>query len=191
MSVDARVAELLGQDRGDEAATAVIEAYGREVLSYLQAVLRDVDQAGDAFSVWVEHVWRGLPGFRGEAPLRVWCYRVASRAAQSCFRDAYGRRKDRFDTSMASRLAGKIFQSTLLEQERRSSALERLRAALDPEEQALLTLRVDRQMSWHDIAEVLAGEADGDRPAEPALRKRFERLKAKLARAARDEGLVS
>jgi hypothetical protein len=33
-------------------------------------------------------------------------------------------------------------------------------------------------------------EEDGARPEEAALRKRFERLKEKLARAAKEEGLL-
>jgi RNA polymerase sigma-70 factor (ECF subfamily) len=89
---------------------------------------------------------------------------------------------------MASRVAGRIYATTALEMERQSTALDRLKAQLDPGEQTLLTLRVDRQLSWSEVADVLA--EDGERLDEPVLRKRFERLKDKLTRAARGEGLV-
>jgi RNA polymerase sigma-70 factor (ECF subfamily) len=188
MSVDGRVADLIARGLGDEAATAAIESLGPEILGYLRAVLRDEDEASDAFSQFAESVWRGLHGFRGEASLRVWCYRIAWRAVLSQKRDPYQRRRDRLDTSMASRVAGRIYATTALEMERQSTALDRLKAQLDPGEQTLLTLRVDRQLSWSEVADVLA--EDGERLDEPVLRKRFERLKDKLTRAARGEGLV-
>jgi RNA polymerase sigma-70 factor (ECF subfamily) len=189
MALDEEVARLVGRGSVDEAATALIEALGPEILGYLRSVLPDGAEAGDAFSAFCERVWRGLAGFRGEASLRVWCYRVAWNAVLSLKKDAYRRRKDRLATDMASQLAGRIFATTAVQRERQSSALERLKAQLTPEEQTLLTLRVDRQLSWGEVADVMAAE-DGTRPAEDALRKRFERLKAKLVGAARDEGLV-
>ncbi len=49
-------------------------------------------------------------------------------------------------------------------------------------------LRLDQGLSWKEIAYVMA---HGGRPARPAaLSKRFERLKVRLARLARDQGLV-
>lgn len=188
LSLDARVAELLARSQEDQAATAVIEALGSEMLGYLRAVLRDEGDANDAFSLFAEAVWRGLPGFRGEASLRVWCYRVAWRTVLSLKRDPYNRRRDRLESTMASKVAGRVYASTAVELERQTTALDRLRAKLQPDEQTLLTLRVDRKLSWREVAEIL-GEG-GEQVDETALRKRFERLKDKLARAARDEGLV-
>jgi len=189
MAVDARVADLVGRGLGEEAATLVLESLGPEILGYLRAVLRDDADASDAFSLFSEGVWRGLLHFRGEASLRAWCYRIAYRAILSGKRDPFRRRRDRMDTTMASRVAGRIFASTALERERQSDALERLKATLEPDEQTLLTLRVDRQLSWREVADVLVDEG-AERADEAALRKRFERLKEKLARAAREAGLV-
>ena len=53
------------------------------------------------------------------------------------------------------------------------------------DEQSLLTLRVDRGMSWAEIAHILDEGA-----GEPALRKRFERVKRKLRDLAAAEGLL-
>jgi RNA polymerase sigma-70 factor (ECF subfamily) len=188
MSTDDDIAKLVARGAIDDAATLLIEERGPEIIGYLRSVLRDEGAAGDAFSAFCERVWRGLPGFRGEASLRSWCYRIAWNAALSLRKDVHRRRHDRLHTSMASQLAGRIF-TTAVKRERESSALDRLKARLDGEEQTLLTLRVDRQLSWSEIADVFAAE-DGTRPQEAALRKRFERLKDKLASAARDEGLV-
>ena len=186
---DDDVAELIARGAVDEAATHLIETRGPEILGYLRGVLRDEGLAGDAFSMFCEGVWRGLPGFRGDASLRSWCYRIAWNIVLSIKKDAYWKRHDRLRTSMASQLAGRIFSTTAVKRERESNALDRLKALLDSEEQTLLTLRLDRELSWSEIAEVL-GEQDGTKSHDTALRKRFERLKDKLASAARDEGLV-
>jgi RNA polymerase sigma-70 factor (ECF subfamily) len=189
MALDAVVARLVARGAIDEAATTLIEAVGPEILGYIRSVLRDDAEAGDAFSAFCERAWRGLPGFRGEASLRVWSYRIAWNAVLSLRKDAYRRRRERLETDVVSQLAGRIFATTAVQRERESSALERLKAQLTPEEQTLLTLRVDRQLSWSEVADVLA-EEDGTRPGEDALRKRFERLKEKLAGSARDAGLM-
>jgi len=49
-------------------------------------------------------------------------------------------------------------------------------------------LRVDKGLSWQEIAEVLA-ETEDDPPDPVALRKRFERLKERLMKMAEKEGL--
>ena len=189
MGPDDDVATLIARGAIDEAATLLIRTRGPEIIGYLRGVLRDEAEASDAFATFCEHAWRGLPGYRSDASVRSWCYRIAWNVVVSLKRDAHRRRRARLRTSMASRLAGRIFATTAARRERQSSALERLRARLDGEEQTLLTLRVDRQLEWSEIADVFAPE-DGTRPREAALRKRFERLKEKLARAARDEGLL-
>jgi RNA polymerase sigma-70 factor (ECF subfamily) len=52
--------------------------------------------------------------------------------------------------------------------------VSRLRSSLSADDQTLLILRVDRAMSWREIAHVI-GDAH-----EPALRKRYERIKNRL-----------
>ncbi|HET9595403.1 MAG TPA: sigma-70 family RNA polymerase sigma factor [Anaeromyxobacteraceae bacterium] len=188
MSLDLRVKELLAEGRHGDAAGEAIRTLGPEVLSYLASVLRNDADAAEVFSQFAEDLWKGLSGFRGEATLRGWAYRIAWHACVRFTRDPYRRRGRRLDTSEASRLADEV-RSTLLGDAWRRDRMAQLRDALTPEEQTLLILRVDRALSWRDVADVLAGE--GQAPAsEAALRKRFERLKEKLGKAAREEGLI-
>ena len=62
------------------------------------------------------------------------------------------------------------------------SDVQKLREELTEEEQTLLILRVDRNLDWREVADILEIE-------EPALRKRFERLKDKLRRLAKERGI--
>ena len=64
----------------------------------------------------------------------------------------------------------------------------KLRESLDSEEQTLLTLRLEKDMPWEEVAEVM--RADGEPTTTAALRERFERLMEKLRRLAREKGLI-
>jgi RNA polymerase sigma-70 factor (ECF subfamily) len=88
----------------------------------------------------------------------------------------------------ASRLAASVAATTHLPGSSRTDRLRLLRASLDPEDRTLLALRIDRALEWDEVAAVLSTDASPVNAA--ALRKRFERLKAKLARLAREQGLI-
>jgi RNA polymerase sigma-70 factor, ECF subfamily len=178
-----RVRELLAAGDADGASTAVIDALGPSVLGYLAALHGD-DDGDDMLSWWAEDVWRGLPGFRFECPLRAWAFRLAWNASSRFRRDPWLLRRQRLPTSAASRLAGSV---ALARTRGRDERLERLRATLDAEEHTLLVLRLDREMGWDEISAVLS---EGGAPLSSAtLRKRYARLKDRLARRARRNGL--
>ena len=75
------------------------------------------------------------------------------------------------------------------------SQIQNLRAQLTLEQQELLILRLDRGLSWRDIALILK---DGNGPEDAAalkqhtqmLRKRFGRIKERLRRSAMESGLL-
>ncbi len=188
--VEARCLEAL--DRGDHAgaATLVVREYGPQLLGYLCSVLRSEADAGEVFSMFSEDLWKGLPGFRRECPVRVWCYRLAWHAAARFLRDPYRGRGRRLETTELSRIVEEVRSSVFLGRDQaRQATLDRLRAALSPDERTLLVLRLDRGLAWGEVALVMAEER-GAPVDEPTLRKRFERLKDKLAQRARDEGLL-
>lgn len=188
MVIDEAIKERVAQGDHRGAATEVLRAFGPKILGYLQAVLRDEADAADAFSVFAEHLWRGLPGWRGQSSLKTWAFKLAWNAALNLKDEAWRRRGRRFRTGEASRLADEIRTKTGVRVERQRQALDALRAELTEEEQTLLVLRIDQQLSWDEIAEVM-GDAASPLDAV-ALRKRYERLKEKLTRLARERGLV-
>jgi RNA polymerase sigma-70 factor (ECF subfamily) len=178
-------------DAGDiqAAATVVVRSLGPHILGYLRSVLRDPDDADDAFARWAENVWRGIAGFRGEAALETWCHRVAWHAAMRVLRDPYYRRRRPLPTSQASLLADEVRCTTA--SNLGTTAQDRvaaLRRSLSPEDQTLLMLRLDRDLPWRDVAQVMAEE--GVNVSEAALRKRYERIKERVRQLAVDNGLL-
>ncbi|HEX9308401.1 MAG TPA: sigma-70 family RNA polymerase sigma factor [Anaeromyxobacter sp.] len=185
-AVEERVFVHLASGDVAAAASAAIEGYAPAVHGYLCTLL-DEDDAHDARSQWAEDLWQGLPAFRRECSLRAWSYRLAWHASCRLRRDPYRARGHRLATSLASRLAASAATSTIVTGSRRAG-LERLRAKLPPEDQTLLTLRVDRELDWDEVAAVLSSE--GEEVTAVALRQRFARLKVRLKELARADGLL-
>ncbi len=188
MTSEQAIAARLDQGNLRAAATEVMKAYGPQVLGYLMAVLRSDDDAREVFSQFAEDLWRGLAHFRRECSFRAWAFKLAWHAASRFYRDPYRQRGCRLMTTDASRLAASVSQSSY-RPGGRSERMTKLRQALDPEEQTLLILRLDKEMPWEEVAQVMSGRGQPVAPA--ALRKRFERLKDKLALLAREQGLIS
>jgi len=187
--VEAEIARHL--DAGDhaEAARAMLRGYGFELLSYLIAVTRDAALADEVFSMLSEDLWRGLPGFRREASARTWLYRLAWHAFERQRADPFARRRTPLspaldDVAQEVRSKTASFLRTDVKDE-----ISRLRDELDPQEQTLLILRIDRGLSWREVAEVMS--APGAPVGEALLAKRFERIKTKLRLLADKAGLLA
>jgi RNA polymerase sigma-70 factor (ECF subfamily) len=183
--------------RGDLRAVGarLVEGYGPELLGLLVAILRDERAATDVFSQVGEDLWRGLPGFRAQSSFRTWAYTLTHHAAQRWRRDPLRRRGvDLAECPEVLEVAERVRTTTLtyLRSEVKDR-VRRLREQLDPDEQLLLVLRIDRDLAWDEIADVIHGQCDDakERTRRAAsLRKRFERTKDRLrALVARDPSL--
>ena len=190
---DGRVAERgvedlvrlrLAEGAHDQAATELIRGYGRRILGYLRGVLRDEGLAGDAFSQFGENVWRGIGGFRGDSSALSWAYSLAWSAVCRVVDSGYQRRRARLETTHADRLVHEIQSSTRPYQKTEiKDAVTKLREQLAHDEQTLLFLRVDQDLSWTEVETVMGVDA-------ATLRKRFERVKDKLRSLAEAAGLL-
>jgi RNA polymerase sigma-70 factor (ECF subfamily) len=187
--LEGAVARFLGAGDRQRAVTEIIRGYGPQILGYLSASMRRPDDADDAFGLFCEDVLKGLHGFERRSSVLAWSYRVAWNCALRVAQDGYQRRSRRLGTDESSELAESVRSSTAQHLKDSSKDwLRRAREQLTPEERTLLILRIDRGMSWRDVAEVLA--TGGKRPDPVALRKRFARLTRKLEGTARAEGLI-
>lgn len=186
MQVEERVRELVARGDLGGAATEAIRAHGPVVLSYLRPMLRDEDEVADAFSRWAENVWKGLASFEGRSSIRTWCLRLACNVALNLRDRAHRRRERRLFTGEASAVADQVRTKSVVRVERQRQRLLALRAQLTPEEQTLLFLRVDQELSWEEIARILS--EGGAKVSADTTGKRFERLKARLQGLVRGHG---
>ncbi|MFN0247036.1 MAG: RNA polymerase sigma factor [Kofleriaceae bacterium] len=188
--LEARVRALCAAGDIDAALTAAIEGYGSEIYGFLVGLAKDRTLAGDAFATTCERIWKGLPQFRWTGTLRVWAYQIARNEFLRTIReDSITRGRVPLSQIPSVQLAINHVRSTtpIYEKPAVQDKFVELRASLDPEDHMLLGLRIDREMSWLEIVGVLGtGNPETATREATALRKRFERLKARLVELALD-----
>ena len=192
-------AELLALFRsGDhsEVLRRLVEGYGAEIQAYLFHTMRNDADAAEAFSRFCENLCVGIADFESRSSFRTWAYRLATSARARLWSDAFRRRASPLSSEFAAQLEHRARTAT--KPYLRTDFKDRfagLREHLDPDEQTLLTLRVDRDLSWAEIAEILEGGAGILSPTElnsraAAYRQRFKRLRDKIRRLADESGLL-
>ena len=194
--LDHRAREFLRAGDTSEAATLVLRELGPEVLGFLSGVLGDGD-ADEVFSAWSERLWRSLKGFEGRCSLRTWTY-VLARREISRFRKGMRRHAEgRVPLSeLQSVLAGPRSRTHNTMATAKQRQLTALRDELPIEDRTLLILRVDRKLSFDEIALAFAEAPESmtevDRRREAArLRKRFQLVKQRLVARARRHAAAS
>lgn len=174
--------------RNGDAAAEVVRRLGPEVLRYLRRLLRNDADAADAFSRFAEGVWRGLDAFHFRCSVRAWAYRVAGNAARDLRKQPWHQRRRRLATREAELLAADFRTRTRERVERQRRSIDVLVRSLPERDQELLFLRIDRQLTWPEIAVAISRTGpslDGE-----AAMKRYQRLSTRLSRMARERGIL-
>jgi RNA polymerase sigma-70 factor (ECF subfamily) len=181
---DSEIRALVARGEIDRATERALRVYGPELIGWLSAILASESDAYDAFSRLSEKLWKSLRGFDGRCSVRTWCYMLARQAASTVRAQPF-RRHEALVTSVPSvvHAVTRVWNTTRRDELLADDVYAQIRRELDEDDQALLVLRVDRDLAWHDIALVMLGEGAGDdelaRKAA-ALRKQFERIKQQL-----------
>lgn len=181
------------------AATEALRGYGLEVFSYLVAITRDESEAGEVYSAFCEAMWRGLSDFRWQCTFRTWAYLLARHALSRRGRDPFRNAERAVPLSRAPevfKMAENVRTKTL--EYLRTEIKDRvalLREQLEPEEQSLIILRINRRLSWDEIARIMWDEetepsAEQLRKKAAALRKQFQRAKDRLRRLVEQERIL-
>ena len=186
----------------DRTATLLLQGYGNELLSFLIARLGNHGDGQEAFSMFAEDMWVGLPKFGWRSSLRTWSYTIARNAANRFARSPNRRAERNLTLSQNASISQLVEQVRTQTNAYKVTTIKNrvrvLRDQLDPDDRMLLVLRIDRAMAWRDLAQVMMGqvEGEGDVDADAVdreaarLRKRFERVKADLKKLAKADGLV-
>ena len=194
---EAGVREALARDDLRRAVELAVALYGAEVFGFVSGVMDDPTAARDAYVRFVERLWRSVGRFRWHCSLRTFCYGLARReitrrraevARPSSVRSSSG--PSRGPRSQGSDLdslrAWTTGRATL------RAGIDILRSELAPEDREILVLRVDRRLSWRDVAlTTLDDVSEGDIQRESdRLALRFVAIKEQLARAAAAHGIT-
>ncbi|EPX57191.1 putative sigma-24 [Cystobacter fuscus DSM 2262] len=195
-ALEQRIRELCMRGETGLAVQAALEGYGPEFMRLMGSILHDREQAREAYSSLAESLLTALPAFRWDCSFRTWAYQVARHVAYRMIASPAAREQPaslgvlRDEAQPEPSLPKPWLQSSVKERFRV------LREQLSPHERTLLELRVDRRMSWHDVARAISGPDEFpsrealDRKAA-VLRQQFRRIKERLKELARQAEMLS
>jgi RNA polymerase sigma-70 factor (ECF subfamily) len=187
--LEGAIAAHLAAGEMTAAATAALRGMGPQILGFLSMTLRDDGAADDVFGHFSEELWKSIATFRGDSSFKTWTYKLVMHAVSRYRRDGFRRRGQPLATAEVSAIAEQIRSQTApFRRTEVKDRIARLRDTLDPDDQTLLFLRIDQALPWNDVAAVIS--ARGEAVDVAALRKRFERAKARLRKLAEAEGLL-
>jgi RNA polymerase sigma factor (sigma-70 family) len=158
-------AELVAQlQQGSEVAfRTLVTRYQARVYQTALSLLRSPEEAEDvAQEVFVE-VYQTVAAFRGEAALSTWLYRLATSRALKHRR--WARAKKRFahftsllglDNQVLHEQPDHAHPQALLEGEQQVRLLRDHISRLPPKQQVAFTLRHEQELSYEEVAAVLA-----------------------------------
>lgn len=196
--IDETVQRLCRAGDYRSAATQVIVKYGEELHRFARNRCRTDADADDVFAIFCEDLWRGVPNFAWRCGLRCWLYKLARHAGHR-FATAPERRVEHNVelSDVTNQLAVcRTHDSAELHEAGVRNQLQDLRQRLNSEEQVIVMLRVDAELSFREIAQALALPALGLSDAELAreasrIRKRFQLAKRRLQRWAVETRLLA
>lgn len=141
---------------GDERAWGeLVEATHRQVYTLCLRILADRDDAAEATQDAYLRAWRGLAGFRGDAQITTWLYRIATNAALSKQRSRGRRRahETKVEDDVLARVATVETTESIVDARLGAGALEEALATLPEHYRVAVVLRDVYGLSIEEIAE--------------------------------------
>lgn len=176
------------------AADKALKLYGSEISAWLIRRYENNDTAVEMYSEFSLYFWQWFPTFAWESSLRTWMYSIARSVCYSNLpRHHYP--LSQVPKDISALIVNQCERISTYKCFGAEDACQKLSdRVLTKEDRDLLIWRIDRQMSWQDIARILSDapylDEEECRNKATALRVRFNRIKKKLRSAAEKEGLV-
>jgi DNA-directed RNA polymerase specialized sigma24 family protein len=169
VTLEREITRLLATKNWEGALYLAAISYGPELLEFLVNRMPDEDDARDVLSMTLEDACSDVSSFVRQATFRTWLYILAKNARARFLQDPY-RHRGRRSTRMSSLADSTILGSPTLTK----LDIDRIRRDFDDDDQELLTLSFERQLSWAEIAAIWNV---GREPLDAAsLRARCQRL---------------
>lgn len=196
-NIEKRAKEAFQAEDFKAVTTIFLQHYRNDIYTFLIGRLHSETDAAEVLSQFEEDFWRGLPDFQWRSTLRSWAYKLALNAAFRYRRDPHRKPQRQLPLSQYCQLSEFIVQprseTKKYKRTEVKNKIRELREQLSDDERTLLVLRVDKGMSWRELAVVMLGEGETFNEAEigrwsTLLRQRYTKVKAKLKELASAEG---
>jgi len=183
------------QGNFEQVLSQALERYGQQLAGLQLKMLRhDAIAAEDAWSIFLEQAWRGLPGFAWRAQLRTWLFLLARNAVSRLHRGAHHKQHFTSLTPALAQAAQRTF-TTAIGYDTAADHFMDYFDRLDLEDQWICALRIGCRLSWRDVANIVNDwgdatiDSDVERKECARIRNRFNRMQQRMRAWAQDEGL--
>jgi RNA polymerase sigma-70 factor (ECF subfamily) len=158
-----------------DAFTQIVGRYQAEIFRYCARMLRNEAEGEEMAQETFVRAWQSLSGFRGDASLKNWLYKIATNLCLNQL--SSWRRRQRDEADFDALVGGENPERDLLGAQQAT----RVRAAvtkLPPQQRAVVMLKIFEDLKFHEIATALGLSEGGVKAhffvAMKNLRKQFD-----------------
>lgn len=148
------LAKFAHADTRQYAFYQLVQKYQQQLYRIIRRMVLDHDDANDILQEVLIKVYRGLDGFRADAKLSTWMYRIATNETLTFLR----RKKTRFMLPIMDvdkLLAGRLENGVLMEADDLQKKLQHAILNLPERQRVVFQLRYFDELPYEDIAQVL------------------------------------
>lgn len=149
---DKEILTLYREGGRQEAFRLLVQTYKERLYWHIRRMVLDHDDADDCLQNTFIKVWRSLEGFRGDAQLYTWLYRIATNETITFLTRQQQARTGRLELDAAARLSSDPW----FDGDQMQTALYKAIAKLPPKQKAVFNLRYFEEMPYEKISQVLS-----------------------------------
>ena len=150
---DERIIELYECGQREEAFNGIVNAYTERLYWHLRRFLCSHEDTNDLLQDIFIKIWAALPGFRGEARLYTWLYRIATNEVLNHLRKQKFKALVSLD-SASGILERKIDEDAYFNGDQMQRELHKAIQRLPEKQRIVFSLRYFDEMKYEDISEI-------------------------------------
>ncbi len=150
---DERIIELYECGQREEAFNGIVNAYTERLYWHVRRFLCSHEDTNDLLQDIFIKIWAALPGFRGEARLYTWLYRIATNEVLNHLRKQKFKALVSLD-SASGILERKIDEDAYFNGDQMQRELHKAIQRLPEKQRIVFSLRYFDEMKYEDISEI-------------------------------------
>jgi RNA polymerase sigma-70 factor (ECF subfamily) len=150
---DERIIELYVCGQREEAFNGIVNAYTERLYWHVRRFLCSHEDTNDLLQDIFIKIWAALPGFRGEARLYTWLYRIATNEVLNHLRKQKFKALVSLD-SASGILERKIDEDAYFNGDQMQRELHKAIQRLPEKQRIVFSLRYFDEMKYEDISEI-------------------------------------
>ena len=175
-------ASLADPKRRRSAFAQVVRLYSKQVYWQIRRMVYCHEDADDLTQNVFIKAWEAIGGFRGEAKVSTWLYRIATYEALNFIKKRRSEEEQRVDAGSdeeASYLLGRLVADEYFDADEAELRFQKALLSLPPKQQLVFRLRYYDEMPYEEMA-TLTGTSEGALKASYhlAMKKVTEQLKS-------------